>query len=430
MTPETAFADKAADDLQQTWIDRGKAVLMNTYASHPIVLESGHGSYVQDVQGKHYLDFISGIAVNSLGHTSTVVANAVTEQVSKLGHCSNLFLNIPAIELAETLTAGSPFQRAFFCNSGAEAIEGSFKLSRKYAKQRAQECTIVLTMSNSFHGRTYGSMSLTAQTKYHQGYHPLVPDVQTVQFNDIEQVLGADLDRVAAIILEPIQGEGGIHCVDSGYLQELRQLCNDRNIVLIFDEIQCGVGRSGTFFAWESAGVEPDVIALAKGLGGGFPIGAFLAKDKIAQVFKPGDHGSTFGGNPLACAAALACVKHISDPSFLKDVRSRSEFFWKKLIELRQKHALISDIRGQGLLIGVEFTTAVKPLISACIEKGFLVASAGDNVMRLLPPLTVSEKEILNAVSILDGVIDATEQSRATEGATEKSGAAERNGAA
>jgi acetylornithine/succinyldiaminopimelate/putrescine aminotransferase len=317
---------------------------------------------------------------------------------------------MPAIELAETLTAGSPFQRAFFCNSGAEAIEGSFKLARKYAKQRDEKCTTVLTMSNSFHGRTFGAMSLTAQTKYHSGYHPLVPDVQTVPFNELEPVLNCYLDHIAAIILEPIQGEGGIHCVDRGYLQKLRQLCNDKNIVLIFDEIQCGIGRSGTFFAWEELGAEPDIIALAKGLGGGFPIGAFLAKDKIAQAFTPGDHGSTFGGNPLACATALACVQQIKDPSFLEEVRLKAQLFRTKLTALSKKHPLISDIRGQGLLVGVEFTTAVKPMISACIEKGFLVASAGDNVMRLLPPLTVSEPEILNAVSILDDVIAASEK--------------------
>jgi acetylornithine/N-succinyldiaminopimelate aminotransferase len=312
---------------------------------------------------------------------------------------------VPAIELAETLTQGSPFQRAFFCNSGAEAIEGALKLSRKYAKQRNDQCVTVLTMSNSFHGRTFGAMSLTAQTKYHNGYQPLVPGIETVQFNDIDQVLQADLDTVAAIIVEPVQGEGGIHCADANYLKQLRTICNDRDIVLIYDEIQCGIGRSGTFFAFEHFEVEPDIIALAKGLGGGFPIGSFLAKEKIAAAFKPGDHGSTFGGNPLACATALACVRHIKNRDFLNDVRRKSELLRSKLALLQTKHKSIVELRGLGLLVGVEFTSAVKPIIAGCIANGLLVAGAGDNVMRLLPPLTVSDSEISDAVSILDTVL-------------------------
>ena len=393
----------AAKTKQQNLVDRGKKVLMQTYATSPIVLAAGKGSYVQDVDGKQYLDFASGIAVSALGHCHSAYVEAVAQQLQKLSHCSNLYYNEPAITLAETLVGISALDRAFFCNSGAEAIEASLKLSRKYAKMhKGEDCTTILTMSNSFHGRTYGALSATAQTKYQQGYHPLVPDFQTVGFNDFDSILAADLASVAAIIIEPVQGEGGVHPVDVNFLQQVKQLCAEQKIVLIFDEIQCGAGRSGKFFAYEHFGVVPDIVAMAKGLGGGFPIGAILASEAVAAAFNPGDHGSTFGGNPLAASAALACVSTIGKEQFLTGVTARSKLLFDKLQDLTNKKLGVKAVRGLGLMIGAEFDTSVKPIIQKCADLGLLLVAAGDNVIRFLPPLTVSEDEIAEAISILE----------------------------
>jgi len=390
------------------WVERGKQVLMSTYATQPMVLTEGQGSYVQDVDGKKYLDFASGIAVNSLGHCNPIYIEALTAQLQKLSHCSNLYYNQPAIALAEKLVAGSPFDKAFFCNSGAEAIEAALKLSRKYAKLHKDElCTTILTMSNSFHGRTYGALSATAQTKYHQGYHPLVPEFQTVEFNNIDSVLAANLNSVAAIIIEPVQGEGGVHVVDVAFLKHVRKVCDEHNIVLIYDEIQCGVGRSGEFFAFEQLGVAPDIVAMAKGLGGGFPIGTILATAEVAAAFSPGDHGSTFGGNPLAASAALACVETIKNENFLQSVQAKSKKLKSALQDLQSKFPAIKAIRGLGLMLGLELEVPVKPVIQKCAEHGLLLVGAGDHVIRLLPPLTVSEQEIDEAVAVLAAVLTA-----------------------
>jgi acetylornithine/N-succinyldiaminopimelate aminotransferase len=406
MTTSAPSQNSQSSSKQKSWIDRGQKVLMNTYATNPIVLTQGTGSFVQDVNGKQYLDFASGIAVNSLGHCHADYVQAVSDQLQKLSHCSNLYYNLPAIELAEALLEGSVFERAFFCNSGAEAIEAALKLSRKYAKgSKGDSCTTVLTMSNSFHGRTYGALSATAQTKYHEGYHPLVPDFQTVAFNDIDAILAVDLQSVAAIIIEPVQGEGGVHVVDGAFLKNVRELCSENDIVLIFDEIQCGVGRTGTFFAWENFGVAPDIVTMAKGLGGGFPIGAILAVEHIAAAFKPGDHGSTFGGNPLATSAALACINKIKEEKFLQSVQSKGDYLTAALIKLQTKDLGIKAIRGLGLMLGLELNQPAKPLIQKGAEMGILLVSAGENVIRLLPPLTVSQEEIDQAMEILEALL-------------------------
>ncbi|HEY9684468.1 MAG TPA: aspartate aminotransferase family protein [Oculatellaceae cyanobacterium] len=389
--------------VQEQWLERGRNVLMETYASFPVVLASGKGSYVEDVNGKKYLDFCSGIAVNSLGHCNEDYMQALTKQLSTLVHCSNLYLNKPAIQLAEALLEGSAFDKAFFCNSGAEAIEGSLKLSRKYAKEtKGEYCNKILTMTNSFHGRTYGALSATGQKKYQAGFSPLVPDFETATFNDFESVSQWDGQTIAAIVVEPIQGEGGVHAVDREFLQQIRNYCDREKVVLVFDEIQCGAGRTGKFFAYEQFGVAPDVIAMAKGLGGGFPIGAILAKAEIAKAFKPGDHGTTFGGNPLACTAALTCVETIKEPAFLEAVESKGKHLLSRLQELAAKNDKIKEIRGMGLMLGVEFTEPVKPIINACIEAGLLLIGAGEKVVRILPPLTVTVEEIDAAVEIFE----------------------------
>lgn len=407
-----ALADNLStetSDLQTTWLARGKKVLMNTYSSFPLVIVNGKGSYVEDVNGKKYLDFVAGIAVNSLGHCDDDYVKAVSEQLAKLIHCSNLYLNTPNIELAETLIEGSAFDRVFFCNSGAEAIEGSIKLSRKYAKEtKGEKCTKILSMTNSFHGRTYGALSATGQTKYHNCFQPLVPEMETVHFNDFESLATIDFDTVAAIIVEPIQGEGGVHPADQGFLKKIRDLCTDENIVLIFDEIQCGVGRTGKFFAHENLGLAPDIVALAKGLGGGFPIGAFLANEKISSAFKNGDHGTTFGGNPLACTAALTCVSRIKQPKFLETVHKNGLLLQTLLKQLQSEHATIKDVRGSGLMVGIEFDQPVKTVIQASLDNGLLLVGAGDKVIRMLPPLTVSVDEIKSAVSIFSKAVAAS----------------------
>jgi acetylornithine/N-succinyldiaminopimelate aminotransferase len=398
----------AADtgDLQASWLARGRNVLMNTYASFPIVIVNGKGSYVEDVNGKKYLDFVAGIAVNSLGHCDDEYVKAVSEQLAKLIHCSNLYLNTPNIELAEKLIEDSAFDRVFFCNSGAEAIEGSIKLSRKYAKEtKGENCTKIISMTNSFHGRTYGALSATGQKKYQNGFQPLVPEMETVHFNDFESLATVDFDTVAAIIIEPIQGEGGVHLVDQAFLKRVRELCTDENIVLIFDEIQCGVGRTGKFFAHENFGLAPDIVALAKGLGGGFPIGAFLANEKIAGAFKNGDHGTTFGGNPLACTAALTCVNKIKQTSFLEAVHKRGQLLHNLLKDLQSKHPAIKDVRGSGLMVGIELDEPVKAVIGACLDNGLLLVGAGEKVIRMLPPLTVTDDEIKSAVSIFSSAV-------------------------
>ncbi len=408
MTTSICAQSAQSASAQTDWVERGKKVLMQTYATQPMVLTEGKGSYVEDVDGKRYLDFASGIAVNSLGHCHPAYVEALTDQLSKLSHCSNLYYNQPAIELAEKLVAfsNSSFDRAFFCNSGAEAVEGALKLSRKYAKKhKGENCTKILTMSNSFHGRTYGALSATGQTKYQEGYSPLVPDFTVVEFNNIDSILAHDLDAVAAIIIEPVQGEGGVHLVDNSFLKEVRALCDKHKIVLIFDEIQCGVGRSGYFFASENFGVAPDIVALAKGLGGGFPIGAILAKESIASAFSAGDHGSTFGGNPLATSAALACVNIIGNEQFLASVKTKSELLVAELGDLKSKCPSIKAIRGLGLMLGVELDIPVKPIIQQCAAQGLLLVGAGDKVIRLLPPLTVSADEIKEAIDILANVL-------------------------
>jgi len=394
-------------DPQTSWLERGQKVLMTTYAAPTVVLEQGKGSYVYDANGKKYLDFAAGIAVNSLGHCHESYIEAVTEQVNKLSHCSNLYFNIPAIELAEKLVDDSIFDRAFFCNSGAEAIEGAIKLSRKYAKKhKGNECTTILSMTNSFHGRTYGALSATAQTKYQQGFQPMVPDFQTLAFNDISALLAADLTNVAAIIIEPIQGEGGVHPVDAAFLKKVRELCDEHKIVLIFDEIQCGVGRTGTFYAYQSFGTEPDIVALAKGLGGGFPIGAILARQHVAAAFNPGDHGSTFGGNPLATSAALACVSEIKTDKFLESVKHKSSLLKECLHKLQTTTSGIKAIRGLGFMLGLEFDQPAKPIVQKCAQMGLLLVGAGDHVIRFLPPLNVTEADIGIAISILQTAIE------------------------
>ena len=378
----------------------------NTYSRYKIVAARAQDGYIIDKNGKKYLDFTAGIAVNSLGYDDKGLKNALKAQIDKILHCSNLYYNEPQALLARELcslgglSAGldgtTHFQRAFFCNSGAEANEGALKLVRLRAgKGRGN----FISFKNSFHGRTTGALALTGQTKYQQGFEPLIGEVRFAEFNNFESVAAAIDNSVCAIFLEPIQGEGGVNPAERGFLEAIRKLCDEKNIALIFDEVQTGIGRTGKFFAYENFGVKPDIITLAKGLGGGVPIGAILARGEFAEVFKPTTHGTTFGGSPLACTAGLYITKKVAQPDFLANVRKMSEYFKSQL----QSHS--SGLKGQGLLLGLEVEGKPADYVRKALEKGLLILGAGENVLRFAPPLTITKAQIDEGIKILKEII-------------------------
>jgi len=375
--------------------------IMNTYSRFPVVLDHGQGARVWDGQGKAYLDFVAGIAVNSLGHNHPRLVSAIAAQAAKMIHVSNLYYTQPQMDLAERLVKLSGLGKAFFCNSGAEAIEGSLKLSRKYAVKQGSGRFEVVAMENSFHGRTFGALTATGQLKCHKGYAPLLPGFKHIPFNDIAALRAAVDHKTCAVLVEPVQGEGGVRPADKAFLQAARELCDQNGCLLIFDEVQCGAGRTGTFFAFEQFGVRPDVAALAKGLAGGVPIGCVLATEEAASAFQPGDHASTFGGNPLATAAANAVVEVITG-GLLENVTANGAYLTQGLKALRAKHPVIREVRGLGFLQGIELDTPVAEVIDRCIGKGLLLVNAGTSVIRFVPPLIVGRAEIDEALAILD----------------------------
>ncbi len=390
-------------------IARGNKVVMKTYNRFPIAIECGNGMYVWDIEGKKYIDFVAGIAVNSLGYASEVLEKTIAEQAMKLIHCSNLYYTEPQIELAEKLVANSDFDKVFFCNSGAESIESALKLARKYAKMKEKAGNEIITMIHSFHGRTYGAVTATGQEKYHKGLEPLLPDVNHVVFNDFEALQNAVTDKTCAILLEPIQGEGGILPADKEYLQKVRKLCDEKDILLMFDEVQCGVGRTGNLFAYQTIGVVPDVATFAKGLAGGIPIGVMMAKDFVAQAFQPGDHASTFGGNSLATAAGLTVMKELFENGLLENVKRTGAYMTEQLKKLQQKHSCITDVRGIGFMQGIELSIPTADVINRCIEKGLLLVGAGHDVIRFVPALIAEERHIDAMIEILDKALTECE---------------------
>ncbi len=394
------------DKKTDAWMKRGDRVLMPNYARFPIVLERGIGATVVDVSGKSYFDFVSGIAVNSLGHCDPRQTRAIQRQAATLSHVSNLYYNIPQVELAAWLVDHSFADRVFFANSGAEANEAAIKLARKYAKTIDPDRFEILSAEGSFHGRTLAALAATGQGKYHKGFEPLPAGFKYLPFDDPAAIEKAITRHTAAILLEPIQGEGGVRVPRPHYLSEVRAICNRHRLLLILDEVQTGMGRTGTLFAHEQAGVTPDILTLAKGLGGGFPIGAMLAKEEIAAVFTPGTHASTFGGNPLACAAAMAVVKRLT-PAFLEKVKKNGDRLVKKLVQLQGKTDRIKDVRGVGLLVGVDLVFPALDLIKMAYEKGLLLSRTGEYTARLTPPLTVRPSEMDQAVSILTEILNA-----------------------
>lgn len=386
-------------------VERGAKVVMNTYSRFPICIDHGEGLYVWDVEGKKYLDFVAGIAVNSLGCNHPKLVKAISEQAAKLIHCSNLYYTEPQISLAEKLCANSDFDKVFFCNSGAEANEAALKLCRKYAKLKNKKGGQVIAMLQSFHGRTYGAVTATGQPKYQKGLDPLLPGISHVPFNDYQALETAVNEETCGILMEVIQGEGGIIPAETEYLQKVRKLCDEKDILLIFDEVQTGVGRSGQLFAYQVYGVAPDAATFAKGLAGGVPIGALMANNKAAAAFQPGDHASTFGGNSLATAAGNVVLNELLCNGVLENVKKQGKLLSDQLHILKGKYTVITDVRGVGLMQGIELSVPVGPVIADCINNGLLLVGAGEKVIRFVPALIVSEQEIMEAVRILSDAL-------------------------
>jgi predicted acetylornithine/succinylornithine family transaminase len=390
------------------YFDDASKYIMNTYGRYPVVLRKGRGMKVWGADGKEYLDFVGGVAVNILGHCHPRVVVAIQKQAQRLIHVSNYYYIEPQIKLAKLLVEHSFADKVFFCNSGAEAIEAAIKLARKYAREHQGAGRYeILTALNSFHGRTFGALTATGQEKFQKGFDPLVPGFQYIPYNDITALRNAISDKTSAVLLEPIQGEGGVKVPDQEYFKHVRSLCDEHNILLIFDEIQTGMGRTGKLFAYEHFGITPDIMTIAKGLGGGVPVGAMLATDQVAQVFQPGNHASTFGGNPLVCAAAVATIETLLEDGFLLDQCNRmSEYFRGKLEGLREEFPdLVKDIRGKGLLLGMELTQPCDSVVKACLDKGILINCAAGNVLRFIPPLIVQQKDVNQLLDILHKVL-------------------------
>lgn len=379
--------------------------LMPTYRRAPVAFASGEGMWLTDLEGKRYLDFVAGVAVDVLGHNHPVLVEAIQAQAGRLLHVSNLYQIPQQALVAEWLVDHSVCDRAFFCNSGTEAVEAAIKLARKYGRQHAGGRFEIIVAEHSFHGRTLGALAATMQPKYQQGFEPLPGGFISVPLNDLDALRAAITPTTAAVMLEPIQGEGGIHSATPAYLQGVRRLCDERGLLLIVDEIQTGMGRTGKLFAYEHFGIEPDMIVLAKGLGGGVPIGALLATERVAVSFAPGDHGSTFGGNPLACAAAFAVVSTIETDGLVAHAAKMGHYLVERLQVLAQKHAVITEIRGLGLMQALELSIQAAPIVDAARERGLLINAVKPTALRLVPPLIVTEAEIDEAIRILDGVL-------------------------
>ena len=378
--------------------------ICQTYARHDLVLVRGSGCRLWDADGREYLDFVGGIAVCNLGHCPDGLAEVLYRQARHLVHVSNLYYTEPQVRLAELLTGSSFADKVFFCNSGAEANEAAIKLARKYSRERHGAGRYgIITMKASFHGRTMATLSATGQEKVHHGFEPLVDGFHYVEFDNVDAVAAAVDGTICAVLVEPIQGEGGVRIPGPDYLARLRRLCSERDLLLIYDEVQVGMGRTGALFAHEHEGVGPDIMTLAKALGNGLPIGAMLTTNHVAEAFTPGSHASTFGGTPLVTAVACEVLKRISDPTFLERVLTVGAYFKERLQALQAKHPrLVHDVRGRGLIVGMELKVPGKDVVRRCQELGFLINCTVDTVLRFVPPLIVSEAEIDRLIRALD----------------------------
>jgi predicted acetylornithine/succinylornithine family transaminase len=381
--------------------------LMNTYKRAPVAFASGRGVWLIDVEGRPYIDFIAGIAVCALGHNHPVLTASIQAQAARLLHVSNLYLIPEQARLGQWLVEHSALDRAFFCNSGAEANEAAIKLARKYWHVRDEQRFEIIVAQQSFHGRTLGTLAATAQPKYQKGFEPLPPGFVTVPFDDIGALQQAVGPQTAAVMLEVVQGEGGYRFPSLTYFPSVRRICDERGLLLILDEVQTGIGRTGRWFAHEHYGITPDMMTLAKGLGGGVPVGALLATEGVASAFQPGDHGSTFGGNPLACAAALAVVETLEDEGLPARAAEVGGYLVDRLQALAGHHPMMTEVRGLGLLVAVDLSTEAAGVVTACRERGLLINAVQPKTLRFAPPLIVTKSEVDQAVTILDAALAA-----------------------
>ena len=395
----------------QEIINRAENVLLHTYNRYQVVFDHGEGVTLYDTDGKAYLDFVSGIGVFALGYGNKEYNDAVKKQIDKITHTSNYYYNVPAVEAAEALCKAAQMDRIFFTNSGAEAVEGAIKTARKYAylKDGSTDHEII-AMEHSFHGRTFGALSVTGTPKYREAFQPMIGNIRFATYNDLESVKAQITEKTCAIIMETIQGEGGIYPGTEEFLKGVRALCDEKGILLILDEIQCGMGRSGYMYAWQEYGVKPDIMTTAKAIGGGVPVGAFLMTEEVGQAsLKAGDHGTTYGGNPLGGAAICEVLRQFENRKVLDNVKEVGAYLYEKLEEVKNNHPQIIDHRGKGLMQGLEFTDAVAPIINNALENGLVLINAGTNIIRFLPPLVISKEDVDNMIGILEKAIQSTE---------------------
>ena len=397
----TAYSSNKSDIIQ-----KAEAVIAKTYKRFPVVFERGEACTLWDTEGHAYTDFVSGIAVCNLGHAHPRVSRALSLQADTLYHTSNLYYTVPQIELASWLVENSFADRVFFCNSGAEANEAAIKLARKYFKEKGDnERYRIIAMEKSFHGRTMAALSATGQDKIKQGFDPILEGFDFVPFNDPDALLDKIGPSTCAVLLEPVQGEGGVRCPDPGYLAEVRRICDQSGALLIFDEIQTGIGRTGKLFAYEHSGIVPDIMTLAKALANGLPIGAMLAKGHVAEAFGPGSHASTFGGTPVITAASLETLKVLSEEKIIDYCFEIGEYFKTKLLWLKERHESIVDVRGLGLLLGMEIKMPGESFVTGCLRKGFLINCVQENVLRFVPPLIIQKDDIDALATCLDIIL-------------------------
>lgn len=396
-------------DTMKGYIQEAERVLLHTYNRYPIVLERGDGVFLYDTDGKRYLDFCAGIAVFALGYQNRAYNEALKGQIDKLIHTSNYYYNLPAIRAAKKLVRVSGMDRVFFTNSGAEAVEGAIKTARKYAylKDGCKDHEII-AMERSFHGRTFGALSVTANPRYREPFKPMIGHVRFARLNDFDSVLEQVTEKTCAILLEPVQGEGGLFAAEEEFLSRLRKLCSRRDILLVFDEIQCGMGRTGYFYAWQKYGVKPDVMTTAKALGCGVPVGAFLMTERVAAAsLEAGDHGTTYGGNPLVCAAVEKVLDLFDSGHIIENVREVAPYLERRLEELKSRHACILERRGAGLMQGLVFDRPVGDVIGQALEKGLILINAGPDILRFVPPLIITKENVDQMISILETCLPA-----------------------
>ncbi|NLL77166.1 MAG: aspartate aminotransferase family protein [Clostridiales bacterium] len=390
--------------MMKEYIEEAEKALLHTYNRYQIVLDKGDGVYLYDTEGKKYLDFVSGIGVFALGYHNEAYNDAIKAQIDKVIHTSNYFYNVPAIEAAKKIKRVSGMDRVFFTNSGAEAVEGAIKAARKYAYLKdGRTDHEIIAMEHSFHGRTMGALSITGNPKYREAFEPMIGNIQFARMNDFQSVKSLVTDKTCAIIFETVQGEGGIHPAREEFIKQIKALCEEKDILLILDEIQCGMGRTGAMYAWQRYGVKPDIMTTAKALGGGIPVGAFLMTEHVAQhSLTSGDHGTTYGGNPLAAAAVNKVLDLFEENHIIENVNSVAPYLERKLDEVVDKYEFIKTRRGVGFMQGLEFTRPVGEIIEKTLDNGLILINAGLNVIRFVPPLIITEEDVDNMISILE----------------------------